>query len=48
MSNDLWCNVCVMYEKDICVRKMGIEFIEMDDGFVQMSMIVLVDMFNGY
>ena len=36
MSNDPWRNARVMYEKDTCARKMGIELIEMDDGFAQM------------
>ncbi|WP_449457875.1 hypothetical protein [Streptococcus suis] len=35
-----------MYEKDTCARKMGIELIEMDDGFAQMSMTVSADMLN--
>ncbi len=38
----------VMYEKDTCARKMGIELIEMDDGFAQMSMTVSADMLNGH
>ncbi|SXF41299.1 phenylacetic acid degradation protein PaaD, thioesterase [Klebsiella variicola] len=28
MSNDPWRNARVMYEKDTCARKMGIELIE--------------------
>lgn len=48
MSNDPWRNARVMYEKDTCARKMGIELIEMDDGFAQMSMTVLADMLNGH
>jgi acyl-CoA thioesterase len=37
-----------MYEKDTCARKMGIELIEMDDGFAQMTMTVSPDMLNGH
>ena len=48
MSNDPWRNARVMYEKDTCARKMGIELIEMDDGFAQMSMTVSADMLNGH
>ncbi|PLM63239.1 phenylacetic acid degradation protein PaaD, partial [Klebsiella pneumoniae] len=48
MSNDPWRNARVMYEKDTCARKMGIELIEMDEGFAQMSMTVSADMLNGH
>ncbi|MGO1106231.1 hydroxyphenylacetyl-CoA thioesterase PaaI [Klebsiella quasipneumoniae] len=48
MSNDPWRNARVMYEKDTCARKMGIELIEMDDGFAQMTMTVSPDMLNGH
>ncbi len=48
MSNDPWRNARVMYEKDTCARKMGIELIEIDDGFAQMSMTVSADMLNGH
>lgn len=48
MSNDPWRNARVMYEKDTCARKMGIELIEMDDGFAQMSMTVSANMLNGH
>jgi len=48
MSNNAWRNARVMYEKDTCARKMGIELIEMDDGFAQMSMTVSADMLNGH
>ncbi len=48
MSNDPWRNARVMYEKDTCASKMGIELIEMDDGFAQMSMTVSADMLNGH
>ncbi|STW14984.1 phenylacetic acid degradation protein PaaD, thioesterase [Klebsiella pneumoniae subsp. rhinoscleromatis] len=33
MSNDPWRNARVMYEKDTCARKMGIELIEIDERF---------------
>lgn len=40
MSNNAWRNARAMYEKDTCARTMGIELIEMDDGFAQMTMTV--------
>ena len=48
MSNDPWRNARVMYEKDTCARKMGIELIEMDDGFAQMTMTVSPDAFTVF
>lgn len=48
MSNDAWRNARAMYEKDTCARTMGIELIEMDDGFAQMTMTVSPDMLNGH
>lgn len=43
-----WRNARAMYEKDTCARTMGIELIEMDDGFAQMTMTVSPDMLNGH
>ncbi|WP_226945729.1 hydroxyphenylacetyl-CoA thioesterase PaaI [Raoultella ornithinolytica] len=37
-----------MYEKDTCARTLGIEIIEMDDGYAQMSMTVSSAMLNGH
>ena len=48
MSNDPWRNARAMHEKDTCARTMGIELIEMDDGFAQMTMTVSPDMLNGH
>ena len=48
MINNAWRNARAMYEKDSCARTMGIELIEMDDGFAQMTMTVSPDMLNGH
>ncbi|EIW3593776.1 hydroxyphenylacetyl-CoA thioesterase PaaI [Salmonella enterica] len=48
MSNEAWRNVLAMYEKDSCARELGIELIEMDQGFAQMTMAVTPKMLNGH
>ena len=48
MSNEAWRNARAMYEKDTCARTLGIEMIEMDDGYAQMSMTVSPAMLNGH
>lgn len=48
MSNQAWRNARAMYEKDICARTLGIELIEMDDGYAQLSMSVSPTMLNGH
>ena len=48
MSNEAWRNARAMYEKDTCARELGIELIEMDQGFAQMTMVVTPKMLNGH
>ena len=48
MSNEAWRNARAMYEKDTCARALGIEIIEMDEGYAQMTMAVLPSMLNGH
>ncbi|MGL5701482.1 MAG: hydroxyphenylacetyl-CoA thioesterase PaaI [Kluyvera sp.] len=48
MSNQAWRNARAMYEKDTCARTLGIELIEMDDGYAQLSMSVSPTMLNGH
>ena len=48
MSNQAWRNARAMYEKDTCARALGIEIIEMDEGYAQMTMAVLPSMLNGH
>ena len=48
MNNEAWRNARAMYEKDTCARTLGIEMIEMDDGYAQMSMTVSPAMLNGH
>ncbi|HEY4467747.1 MAG TPA: hydroxyphenylacetyl-CoA thioesterase PaaI [Klebsiella sp.] len=48
MSNEVWRNAFAMYEKDTCAKAMGIEIIDMDEGYAQMSMVVVPSMLNGF
>lgn len=40
MSNEAWRNARAMYVKDTCAQALGIEIIEMDDCYSQMTMTV--------
>lgn len=48
MSTNAWENARVMYERDNCARQMGIEIIEMGEGFAHLSMTVTPAMLNGH
>lgn len=48
MSNQAWRNARAMYEKDTCAQALGIEIIEMDDGYAQMTMTVSPSQLNGH
>ncbi|WP_312626756.1 hydroxyphenylacetyl-CoA thioesterase PaaI [Scandinavium sp.] len=46
--NDAWHNARVMYEKDTCAQALGIDIIEMDEGFAVLTMTVTQQMLNGH
>lgn len=48
MSNEAWHNAREMYENDNCAKALGIEIIEMDQGYAQMTMAVTPNMLNGH
>ena len=48
MSNEAWRNARAMYVKDTCAQALGIEIIEMDDGYSQMTMTVSPSQLNGH
>ena len=48
MSNEAWHNARAMYENDNCAKALGIEIIEMDQGYAQMTMAVTPNMLNGH
>ena len=46
--NNAWHNARVMYEKDTCAQALGIDIIEMDEGFAVLTMTVTPQMLNGH
>jgi acyl-CoA thioesterase len=48
MSNEAWRNARAMYENDNCAKALGIEIIEMDEGYAQMTMAIAPNMLNGH
>lgn len=48
MSNEAWHNARAMYENDNCAKALGIEIIEMDQGYAQMTMAITPNMLNGH
>ncbi|KNC95557.1 hydroxyphenylacetyl-CoA thioesterase PaaI [Trabulsiella odontotermitis] len=48
MSHNAWHNARVMYENDACARAMGMDIVEMDDGYAMVTMTVLPQMLNGH
>jgi len=47
-GNNAWHNARVMYEKDTCAQALGIDIIEMDEGFAVLTMTVTPQMLNGH
>lgn len=47
MSN-AWRNAHAMYERDTCAQALGIDIIEMDEGFAVLTMTVAPHMLNGH
>ncbi|VDR27645.1 Acyl-coenzyme A thioesterase PaaI [Raoultella terrigena] len=48
MNDKAWRNARAMYELDTCAQALGIDIIEMDEGFAQMTMTVAPNMLNGH
>ncbi|AIR66442.1 hydroxyphenylacetyl-CoA thioesterase PaaI [Cedecea neteri] len=48
MSTNAWDNAHVMYARDNCARQMGIEVVEMGDGFALLTMTITEAMLNGH
>lgn len=46
--NDAWHNARVMYQHDTCAQALGIDIIEMDDGFAVLTMTITSQMLNGH
>ncbi|EHM47619.1 MAG: hydroxyphenylacetyl-CoA thioesterase PaaI [Yokenella regensburgei] len=48
MSHNAWHNARVMYENDACAQALGIDIVEMDDGYAVVTMKVQPQMLNGH
>ncbi|NWC66064.1 hydroxyphenylacetyl-CoA thioesterase PaaI [Cedecea sp. P7760] len=48
MSTNAWDNARLMYARDNCAKQMGIEVIEMGDGFALLTMTITEAMLNGH
>ena len=48
MNDKAWRNARAMYELDTCAQTLGIDIIEMDEGYAQMTMTVAPNMLNGH
>ncbi|MEF3110235.1 hydroxyphenylacetyl-CoA thioesterase PaaI [Raoultella sp. WB_B2P2-3] len=48
MNDKAWRNARAMYEHDTCAQTLGIDIIEMDEGYAQMTMTVAPNMLNGH
>lgn len=48
MNTDAWANAREMYARDNCAHQMGIEIVEMGEGFAKLTMTVTEAMLNGH
>lgn len=48
MSHNAWHNARVMYERDTCAQALGIDIIEMDEGYAVLTMTITEQMLNGH
>jgi hypothetical protein len=48
MSHNAWHNARAMYEQDACAQALGIDIIEMDEGYAVVTMTITPQMLNGH
>ena len=48
MSHNAWHNARTMYEQDACAQALGIDIIDMDDGYAVVTMTITPQMLNGH
>ena len=48
MSHNAWHNARAMYENDACAQALGIDIIEMDEGYAVLTMTITPQMLNGH
>lgn len=48
MSHNAWHNARAMYERDACAQAMGMDIIEMGEGYAVVTMTITPQMLNGH
>lgn len=48
MSLNAWHNARAMYERDACAQAMGMDIVEMDEGYAVVTMTITPQMLNGH
>ena len=48
MSHNAWHNARAMYERDACAQAMGMDIVEMDEGYAVVTMTITPQMLNGH
>ena len=48
MSHNAWHNARAMYEQDACAQAMGMDIIDMDEGYAVVTMTISPQMLNGH
>lgn len=48
MCDEAWRNARTLYQHDTCARALGIDIVEMGDGFAVLTMTVTPQMLNGH
>ena len=48
MSHNAWHNARAMYERDACAQAMGMDIIEMGEGYAVVTMTIIPQMLNGH
>ena len=47
MSHNAWHNARAMYERDACAQAMGMDIIDMGEGYAVVTMTITPQMLNG-
>ncbi len=48
MSHNAWHNARAMYERDACAQAMGMDIIDMGEGYAVVTMTITPQMLNGH
>lgn len=48
MSHNAWHNARAMYERDACAQAMGMDILDMGEGYAVVTMTITPQMLNGH